>query len=448
MATVKALVLKHNEKSDGTFNVKIRITHKRVSRYLDTDHFVSQKQLNKKNAIKDNIIILQVDKTVNKHRRSIGELDGRIDQMTCDQIVDFVKNNKKEIDFIEFSRAHVNRLKLEKNKGTSNFRAVINSLVDYFGRERIYISEITTNMLRQYEQYLLKPRKLVRQSRGEKLSIKISPGLSSSGLHNHMRDLRSLFNVARDTFNDEDLGIIRIVHYPFKKYKIVKRPETPKKNLDVDQVLTIRDHECAPGSMKELASELFMLSFYTCGTNSVDFYQMDETNIRNGRLEYMRSKTEGKRIDRAFISIKIIDEAKPLVEKYIGKLQHRFATSVGLSTALSNGMRKIREDEGLPKVTFYWARSIVATWARNKCRKSKDDIAMMLNHVDEGRKTTDIYIEKDWSIIDEVQEAVTLIIRHLKKKDKQERLNPAVSFMSSINLMPLSREKEKPLAIC
>ncbi|MBB6130992.1 phage integrase SAM-like domain-containing protein [Mucilaginibacter lappiensis] len=438
MATVRALVLKHHEKSDGTFNVKIRISHKRVSRYLDTDHFVSQKQLNKKNAIKDNIVLLQVDKTVNKHRKSIGELDGKIDQMTCDQIVDFVKNNKKEIDFIEFSKAHVAQLKIKKGNGVSTFRAVINSLVDYFGREKIFISEITANMLRQYEQYLLKPRKLVRQSRGTKPFTKISPGLSASGLHNHMRDLRGLFNVARDTYNDEDLGIIRIVHYPFKKYKLVKRPETPKKNLDVDQVLKIRDHECEPGSMKELARDLFMLSFYMGGTNSVDFYQMDKSNIKNGRLEYKRSKTKGKRIDQAFISIKIIDEAKPLIEKYIGKLQYRFTTRVGLSSGISNGMRKIREDEKLPQVTYYWARSIVASWARNKCRKSKDDVAMMLNHVDEGRKTTDIYIEKDWSIIDEVQEAVALIIRHLKKKeDNQQRLNPAVNFMSSINLMPL-----------
>lgn len=37
---------------------------------------------------------------------------------------------------------------------------------------------------------------------------------------------------------------------------------------------------------------------------------------------------------------------------------------------------------------------------------------MALNHVDEGRKTTDIYIQKDWKIFDEVQSAVMKLINN------------------------------------
>ncbi len=37
---------------------------------------------------------------------------------------------------------------------------------------------------------------------------------------------------------------------------------------------------------------------------------------------------------------------------------------------------------------------------------SKDDVALALNHVDEGHRTTDIYIDKDWGIVDEVQAGV------------------------------------------
>lgn len=35
---------------------------------------------------------------------------------------------------------------------------------------------------------------------------------------------------------------------------------------------------------------------------------------------------------------------------------------------------------------------------------------MALNHVDHGRRTTDIYLEKDWTIVDEVQEAVIAFV--------------------------------------
>src|SRR5690606_26137676 len=117
--------------------------------------------------------------------------------------------------------------------------------------------------------------------------------------------------------------IYRIKHYPFKRYKVGSPPLTKKRNNTLEQVLTIRDCVTIPGSRVELAKELYMLSFYLCGINAVDLYQLSERDIRNGRVDYNRSKTEAKRKDRAFISIKIIDEAKPLLEKYIGKLSTR-----------------------------------------------------------------------------------------------------------------------------
>ena len=41
MATVCVKILPHHLKGDGTYNVKIRITHKKVKRYIDTEHFVT-----------------------------------------------------------------------------------------------------------------------------------------------------------------------------------------------------------------------------------------------------------------------------------------------------------------------------------------------------------------------------------------------------------------------
>jgi len=41
---------------------------------------------------------------------------------------------------------------------------------------------------------------------------------------------------------------------------------------------------------------------------------------------------------------------------------------------------------------------------------SKDDVALALNHVDRERRITDIYVDKDWSIIDELQEKVIQLL--------------------------------------
>ncbi|MDB5157199.1 MAG: recombinase [Mucilaginibacter sp.] len=39
------------------------------------------------------------------------------------------------------------------------------------------------------------------------------------------------------------------------------------------------------------------------------------------------------------------------------------------------------------------------------------DVALALNHIDEGHRTTDIYIAKDWRIVDEVQVVGLLVYK-------------------------------------
>ena len=56
MATIKAVVLKHQKKDDGTWNVKVRVTHKRDVAYMATPFFVIKSELNRKYEITDDII--------------------------------------------------------------------------------------------------------------------------------------------------------------------------------------------------------------------------------------------------------------------------------------------------------------------------------------------------------------------------------------------------------
>ena len=48
MATIKAVILKHQKKDDNTWNVKIRITHERSSAYLATPYYITADLINKK----------------------------------------------------------------------------------------------------------------------------------------------------------------------------------------------------------------------------------------------------------------------------------------------------------------------------------------------------------------------------------------------------------------
>ena len=99
-------------------------------------------------------------------------------------------------------------------------------------------------------------------------------------------------------------------------------------------------------------------------------------------------------------------------------------------------MRKIGEVTKIADLEFYDARHVVGDWARNICRFSKDDVALVLNHKDQTKSVTDIYVSKNWDIIDEVQEAVIKLVplftEKFKEKVKKESQNdfelPSVSL--------------------
>jgi hypothetical protein len=112
----------------------------------------------------------------------------------------------------------------------------------------------------------------------------------------------------------------------------------------------------------ELARDMFILSFYLYGTNAVDFYHASAANVIDDRFEYRRSKTQGRRQDEAFISIKIVDEAKPLLEKYLGQLNSRYGAYDYLDYALYKGMKGLRELTGLPELTYTGHDTHLARW--------------------------------------------------------------------------------------
>ena len=45
MATLKAMILKNNKRSDNMWNIVIRLTHNRMSRMIPTSMYVSKKDI-------------------------------------------------------------------------------------------------------------------------------------------------------------------------------------------------------------------------------------------------------------------------------------------------------------------------------------------------------------------------------------------------------------------
>lgn len=434
MATFKICVFEHQKRRDGKFPVSIRVCWKRQYSYISTEFYVTEKQITKKKyldlkgkpkelfALKDAYIIKELNKRVTKYEDMKSQkLGHRIEIYTAKELAEYFDKETKPgsdstIDFILFSRSHIEKLRGQGRTTTAGIlNRTLNSLIDFCnGRERIAITEITAKFLGQYETFLRGERTIKRKNQFGRMVTTKKKGLSDVSVIDYMTDIRTLFNAAMTEFNDEDKDEIRIIHYPFRKYKLQRRPENEKRNVTGLQLLTIRDVAYEDLGFKRaiLARDIFMLSFYMVGMNFADLYEADR--VKDGRLTYERKKTKGRRQDRAFISIKVEPEAEKLLTKYIDKSGERVFdfykrdTSSHIFTSnVNKGLKVVAKackiDEPL---STYYARHTWATIARNKCSISKDDVDLALNHVDQGNKVADMYIEKDWSLIDKANRAV------------------------------------------
>lgn len=464
MATVREVVLPHQKKEDGTWNVKIRISHKRNSAYIETSHFVKQKQLRKDHTIKDQFILTALNPVLDDYRKKIGEYGGKLDFHTAASLRDLlVKGEVKAetINFIEFGWSVVKLVENKKRKGClGNFKAVMYGLQDFFKSDNVAITEITSKMLKRYEDHLKTPRTMMRPDQFGRMRPRNSKGVTDGGLHNHMRDLRTLFKDAIAFYNDKERGIEIIKHYPFENYKIVDAPENDKEKLTVEQVKKIRDLKVLTqeevtlhkrkikqnpnyelknlvyvlqNSREHQAAELAMLSFYLCGMNAADLYLLppaDENTIY--RLNYNRAKTKDRRKDKAFISLNIPDVALSLYVKYAGKLQLKYSTREALDQALSRAMKTLGEKLGIPQLWFYDLRHAFADQAQNICGFSTENVGKALNHKDNANKMTNKYIGKNWKIVDDIQREVIRL--YIEQNNTQEFCNAGVFSIKRFSL--------------
>lgn len=417
--TLKPVILKHQKREDGTFNVKIRVTLNRKVGYMPTEHYLGVKQLSKDlKEIKDSFINDELTLELVRLRKEISKLGARVNNYTVKQLSDHLQekrnpsNTNEEIDFLAFTYGKVEELKSVGRTGiASTYQAAANNLKAYIKRDSIDIKEITVRFLRKYETHL---RSL--------------DNMGSRGIESNLAAIRAIFNYARDEYNDEDMDDVKIAHYPFAKFKIPKSEEPQKRSISLEDIVKMQTYNYTPKSKfestkeisrAELARDVYLISFYLVGMNSIDIFNID--SIEDNRIVYNRTKTKDRRQDKAKISIKVEKEVLPLIEKYkdesgerLFNFHKRYSNERTFNSNLNIGLKDVGKFIGVDDLTFYSARHSWATIARNRCKISKDDIAMALNHTDESRKTTDFYIDEDWSIIDKANRKVLNLLKKQK----------------------------------
>lgn len=396
MASFKAVV--KTRRKNGEWPVYVRLTHNRRTRLVRTGLVAVDSDLRKKE-IHNGRILDQVNALIKVMRERVNAYGVGLLELSVD-VVERIATRPDTFDrnFLAYCRHYVETLEAEGRGNTATiYRFAAKSLEDYVRRDFLDYSDITSQLMTEYLKYL--------RERGKTLSSK------------YFNCISTMFKNAKRELNDPDSGTIRIEGDPFFKVKADKMPMTRKKALppsDIVRIMELPD-EGGRKSMRDLARDVFLLSFYLVGMNAVDLYSA--THLKDGYLEYERTKTKTRRADRAFTRIQIQSEAVELMEKYkdptgerVFNFHRNYSTVHSFNAVLGRGCAAMGEALGIEGLTMYAARHSWATIAVNDCGIDIYTVEKALIHKPVGLAVTEIYIKPDYSLIDKANRRVLDVV--------------------------------------
>ncbi len=225
----------------------------------------------------------------------------------------------------------------------------------------------------------------------EKLREKMKQrGLCNNSCVTYLSRLRAVLSKARSR------GLITA--NPFESVKM-RMDETRHRFVDIETLRRIRD---AKGNSRLMYyRDMFMLSFYLIGMNSVDMYKAQRAN--GGRIQYKRSKT-GKLYD-----IKVEPEARELIKKHGGDgclldISARHSSPFAFTSVSEKALKHFA-----PDLSMYWARH---TWATTAAELNipMEIISAALGHSC-GLRVTNVYVAVKLSKVDAANRLVLDYLR-------------------------------------
>ena len=415
MLTIREEIKKEEQRSDRTYNVKLRFTLNRRFKRISTSLFATPKDLTKDFKIRPNSPIKkEVDALIRTYQEKCAKLQIELNDYTIDDVLDYLNGEHAKtqvIDFIAFSR---NWIKNSTIKGAPNYTSAINALIRFIGKEELDIRLITYEFLEQFKEFLNRER----EERTSKLLKQGKRVPSNRTLSLYLMSIKKLFNEAKSTYNKKYKNTILISHSPFDYITIPKQEATRKRAIStemIQQIWKLPYKNTSKGSkgtcLFDLAKDCFILSFGLIGINSADLYYA--TNLQDGIITYYRTKTKERRLDAGKMQVKIHPILRPLIDKYkdesgerIFNFHHFYANEKALSKAINRGLKEIGALLHIEDLEYYAARHSWATIAVNKVGIDKYTVHAALNHLDDSMKVTDIYIERDFEIENKANEKV------------------------------------------
>lgn len=377
MASVRVTLDTRAKKQDGTYPVKLTISHHGQSAhhslgiYLRRDEWDERRRLVVVTPNKTflNSVIMQ---HVTDWQNAILSLQptGAFKGKSATQVRDIIRKylspeEKKPVTFGEWYKRFTETHENPRTRALYHATWVQVNRYDLNASQRLF-EDITKSWLDGFFRWC----------------ASTSPSINARNIH--LRNIRAVFN---DAIDNEIT-----THYPFRRYKITP-VATAKRNLSPDAIRKIFTEKVEP--WKQRYYDAFCLSFLLIGINIGDLCLLKLENLNNGRITYNRQKTH------RLYNIKVEREAQAIIERNHGET---------LLLSWAEGRTSYRQfaakvNKFLPdKITTYFARHSWATIAA-ELDIPDDVISQALGHAARN-STTAIYIERNIRKVDEANRRV------------------------------------------
>lgn len=410
--TLKAVLLDRGWKEDKTNFVRVRVTHKRKTRFIKTHISVHKEDLGRTGAIRTVAIEDEIRDLVKRMRAVTNAIDMYdLKIMSVDDVVEKIneglkKEEKFRLDFVAFGH----QVAAKKSAGTaSSYIIALNALERFFGHKPD-ISEISVRNLRAFEEFI-RNEKVIKVNRitGErKESKRVKKGRAASL---YLSNVRHIYKCARIEFNDPDKGLFPIPVDPFEYFSVPKTPASRHRHIPVETIQLMIDTRKSLKGRQRMAVDAFLISFGLCGMNLVDMYTCGKPK-KNGVLFYTRTKTANRRDDNAEMHVKIHPQIKKIMKDYLDSERcfnyyRTYSRRDSLTTAVNVELKRWADANKQDSFTFYAARHSWATIGRSKlCKIDSKVITAGLCHIDESARVDDIYVDFDWELLWEAQKTI------------------------------------------
>ena len=353
--SVLTVLDKRKVKKSGLFPIKVQVIYNRKQKYYSTGQEVSIReweQLPRSKTRKLSSIRHNVENSFSLVRQQVETLAFR-----GEFSFDILNARLGRYSGISVNSVFLKKMEELKSNGQANtyfsYKGTLHKIEQFAGKQ-ISFQEISINWLNRCEHFWL------------------STGSSYSSMSFYFRNLKCIMNMARKD------GIIKESQYPFGKGKYeVPSGSGRKLALTLEQIkklITYTDGTKAT----EMYRDLWFFSYLCNGINFMDLLFLQYSNIVDGEICFIRSKTSRTTKHSKEIRATITPEMWDIIHKWgnpnISPQTYIFKYAKGnedafekiklvrrIVTKCNRKLKKIAQGTGIAQLTTYTARHSFAT---------------------------------------------------------------------------------------